>query len=187
MTTSICHAVVSFVTLKCQMEVSVPSLLHAIRSKLEANLEIMEILSRTWPIANIFLELFQSMTSPERFNHLLSAAVEECRKRAGGEQKSDSDTRRPAGPFRRPKVQQVILPQSRLVLQILRRETYSQPTNLYQASDAVSQDSAPNVESSSLHSTSEALDDYEMDSEALEPSAVLRNLQEMIRIRQTHS
>lgn len=161
-----------------------PSLLHAIRSKLEANLEIVEILSRTWPIANIFMELFQSMTSPERFNHLLSAAVEECRKRAGGEQ---TDTSRPAGPFRRPKVKQVILPQSRLVLQILRRETFRQPTNLYQASDAINHDSTLSGESSSHYATLEGLDDYEPTSEALEPSAVLRNLQEMIRLRQNHS
>ena len=160
-----------------------PSLLHAIRLKLEANLEIMKNLSLAWPIADIFLELFQGMTSPERFNHLLSAAVEECRKRAGGEQ---TDTSRPAGPFRRPKVEQVILPQSRLVLQILRRETFRQSTNLYQAPDAVNQVPALNGESSSHGATSEILDNYEPTSEALEPSAVLRNLQEMIRLRQNH-
>ncbi|PLN86637.1 fungal-specific transcription factor domain-domain-containing protein [Aspergillus taichungensis] len=180
----ICHAVVSFVTLKCQMEVSMPSLLHAIRLKLEANLEIMKVLSQAWPIADIFLELFQTLTSPERFDHLLSAAVEACRKRAGGEQ---TDTSGPAGPFRRPKVKQVILPQSRLVLQILRRETFRQPTNLYQASDAANQDPALSGEYSSHIATSEFSNDDEPTSEALEPSAVLRNLQEMIRLRQNHS
>ncbi|PKX93663.1 transcription factor domain-containing protein [Aspergillus novofumigatus IBT 16806] len=78
----ICHAVVSFVTLRSQMEASIPSLLHAIRQNLEANLDMLQVLSHTWPIAAIFLELFRTMTGPEQFERMLSDAAEKCRKRS---------------------------------------------------------------------------------------------------------
>jgi hypothetical protein len=122
----ICHAVVSFVTLRSQMEASVPSLLHAIRQNLEANLVMLQVLSHTWPIAAIFVELFRTMTGPEQFERKLSVAAENCRKRARGEENGDSTLLRSSARFKRPKVQQVILPQTRVVLQILQRETQKQ-------------------------------------------------------------
>jgi hypothetical protein len=108
------------------MEASVPSLLHAIRQNLEANLDMLQVLSHTWPIAAIFVELFRTMTGPEQFERKLSVAAENCRKRARGEENGDSTLLRSSARFKRPKVQQVILPQTRVVLQILQRETQKQ-------------------------------------------------------------
>ncbi|KAH1607029.1 hypothetical protein KXX44_009950 [Aspergillus fumigatus] len=122
----ICHAVVSFVTLRSQMEASIPSLLHAIRQNLEANLDMLQVLSHTWPIAAMFVELFRIMTGPEQFERKLSVAAEKCRKRACGEGDGDSTPLSSSVRFKRPKVQQVILPQTRIVLQILQRETQKQ-------------------------------------------------------------
>ncbi|KAF4216132.1 hypothetical protein CNMCM8980_007495 [Aspergillus fumigatiaffinis] len=99
----ICHAVVSFVTLRSQMEASVPSLLHAIRQNLEANLDMLQVLSHTWPIAAIFVELFRTMTGPEQFERKLSVAAENCRKRARGEENGDSTLLRSSARFKRPK------------------------------------------------------------------------------------
>ncbi|GIC91459.1 transcription factor domain-containing protein [Aspergillus udagawae] len=122
----ICHAVVSFVTLRSQMEASIPSLLHAIRQNLEANLDMLQVLSHTWPIAAIFLELFRTMTGLEQFERTLSVAVEKCGKRARGDENDSSTPLRSSTRFKRPKLQQVILPQTRVVLQILQRETQKQ-------------------------------------------------------------
>jgi hypothetical protein len=122
----ICHAVVSFVTLRSQMEASIPSLLHAIRQNLEANLDMLQVLSHTWPIAAIFLELFRTMTGLEQFERILSVAVEKCGKRARGDENDSSTPLRSSTRFKRPKLQQVILPQTRVVLQILQRETQKQ-------------------------------------------------------------
>ncbi|GIK04933.1 hypothetical protein Aspvir_009032 [Aspergillus viridinutans] len=122
----ICHAVVSFVTLRSQMEASIPSLLHAIRQNLEANLDMLQVLSHTWPIAAMFLELFRTMTGPEQFERMLLVAAEKCGKRARGEEDDSSTPLRSSTRFKRSKVQQVILPQTRVVLQILQRETQKQ-------------------------------------------------------------
>ncbi|KAF4153720.1 hypothetical protein CNMCM6069_000343 [Aspergillus lentulus] len=75
----ICHAVVSFVTLRSQMEASIPSLLHAIRQNLEANLDMLQ------------------------FERKLSVAAEKCRKRARGEENDDSTPSRSSARFKRPK------------------------------------------------------------------------------------
>ncbi|KAF7179088.1 hypothetical protein CNMCM7691_008017 [Aspergillus felis] len=122
----ICHAVVSFVTLRSQMEASIPSLLHAIRQNLEANLDMLQVLSRTWPIAAMFLELFRTMTGPEQFERMLSVAAEKCRKRTRGDENDSSTPLTSSTRFKRPKMQQVILPQTRVVLQILQRESQKQ-------------------------------------------------------------
>ncbi|GIJ83380.1 hypothetical protein Asppvi_002199 [Aspergillus pseudoviridinutans] len=122
----ICHAVVSFVTLRSQMEASIPSLLHAIRQNLEANLDMLQVLSHTWPIAAIFLELFRTMTGLEQFEQMLLVAAEKCRKRARGDGNDSSTPLTSSTRFKRPKIQQVILPQTRVVLQILQRETQKQ-------------------------------------------------------------
>ncbi|KAF7128480.1 hypothetical protein CNMCM5793_003210 [Aspergillus hiratsukae] len=122
----ICHAVVSFVTLRSQMEASTPSLLHAIRQNLEANLDMLEVLAHTWPIAGMLLEYFRTMTGPEHFERMLSTATEKCGKRARGEENDSSTPLRSSARFKRPKLQQVVLPQTRVVLQILQRETQKQ-------------------------------------------------------------
>jgi hypothetical protein len=122
----ICHAVVSFVTLRSQMEASIPSLLHAIRQNLEANLDMLGVLSHTWPIASMLREFFRTMTGPEQFERMLSTAAEKCGKRARGEDDDSSTPLRSSTRFKRPKLQQVVLPQTRVVLQILQRETQKQ-------------------------------------------------------------
>ncbi|RHZ61500.1 hypothetical protein CDV55_106436 [Aspergillus turcosus] len=122
----ICHAVVSFVTLRSQMEASTPSLLHAIRQNLAANLDMLEVLSHTWPIAGMLQEFFRTMTGPEHFERMLSTAAEKCGKRARGEENDSSSPLRSSARFKRPKLQQVVLPQTRVVLQILQRETRKQ-------------------------------------------------------------
>ncbi|KAE8142539.1 fungal-specific transcription factor domain-containing protein [Aspergillus pseudotamarii] len=185
----ICYAVTSFVTLKHQMDASLPSLLHGIRLKLESNLELLEALAKTWPIATLFLEFFQTMTTPEQFNRLLSVAVEECQKRALGDKQDDPEAPRRPTSFKRPKVQQVILPQSRVVFQILARETQRRQTALVQsqgpgiASREVGNMPFGSVSSSTPGSIDDnSPSDLEDALQSCEPTAVLRNLREIIRI-----
>lgn len=179
----ICHAVVSFVTLRHQMEASVPSLLHAIRLKLDANLEMLEVLSQTWPIARMVLELFQTTATSSHFNWLLTAAVEDCRRRSRGE--IDDTSNGPRASFQRSRLQQVILPQSRVILQLLART--SQNRMPAPRSNSGSARPGAEVENESVGPESE---DFHLDespdgfSSALEtdPAAILQNLQEIIRI-----
>ncbi|OGM39265.1 fungal specific transcription factor domain protein [Aspergillus bombycis] len=185
----ICHAVTSIVTLKHQMDASLPSLLHGIRLKLESNLEILEALSKTWPIATLFLEFFQTMTTPEHFNRLLSVAVEDCRKRAYGDKSGDPQAPRRPTSFKRPRIQQVVLPQSRVVFQILARETQRRQTALLQSqgSDIASRGVGDMRFGSASSSTPGSVDDTSQGGpedalESCEPTAVLRNLREIIRI-----
>ncbi|KAE8146882.1 fungal-specific transcription factor domain-containing protein [Aspergillus avenaceus] len=184
---TICHAVVSFVTLKLQMEASLPSLLHGIWLKLECNLELLEALSRTWPIAKLFLEFFQPMATPDKFNRLLAAAVEKCHERAHGTESNSAASAKRSAPFKRPKVQQVILPQSRIVLQILARETQKRRTALshsqntqYTAQDteAVPFGIIPESSADSDESASAFADPME----DCDPSIILQNLQQIIQI-----
>ncbi|KAB8202159.1 fungal transcription factor regulatory middle homology region [Aspergillus parasiticus SU-1] len=185
----ICHAVTSFVTLKHQMDASLPSLLHGIRLKLESNLELLEALAKTWPIATLFLEFFQTMTTPDQFNKLLSVAVEECHKRAIGDKQDDPEALRRPTSFKRPKLQQVILPQSRVVFQILARETQRRQTALLrsQGPDAASREVETTPFGSGSGATPVSADDISPGDfgdalESCEPTAVLRNLREIIRI-----
>lgn len=185
----ICHAVTSFVTLKHQMDASLPSLLHGIRLKLESNLELLEALSKTWPIAKLFLEFFQTMTMPDQFNRLLSVAVGECQKRALGDKQDNVDAPRRPTPFKRSKIQQVILPQSRVVFQTLARETQKRQAILNQSrsSHSVSQTTGQMPFGSVSGSQSDSVDRVSPTELAdtlgnCEPSAVLRNLREIIRI-----
>ncbi|KNG82199.1 fungal specific transcription factor domain protein [Aspergillus nomiae NRRL 13137] len=185
----ICHAVTSIVTLKHQMDASLPSLLHGIRLKLESSLEILEALSKTWPIATLFLEFFQTMTTPEHFNRLLSVAVEDCRKRALGDKPDDPQAPRRPTSFKRPKLQQVVLPQSRVVFQILARETQRRQTALLQSqgSDIASRGVGDVRFGSVSSATPGSVDGIaqggpEDTLESCEPTAVLQNLREIIRI-----
>lgn len=171
------------------MDASLPSLLHGIRLKLESNLELLEALAKTWPIATLFLEFFQTMTTPEQFNRLLSVAVEDCHKRALGDKQDDPEAPRRPTSFKRPKLQQVILPQSRVVFQILARETQRRQTALLQsqgsgiASREVGNMNFGSVSSpapGSVEDNSPGDLDYALQS--CEPTAVLRNLREIIRI-----
>lgn len=165
------------------MEASTPSLLHAIRLKLDANLEMLEVLSQTWPIARMMLELFQATTTPAHFDRLLKAAIGDCRRRSSGE---TNDTSSGPRSFQRSRLRQVILPQSRVVLQLLARTSQSQMTAISRPMpDDVFSDADVENESFELRSEDINLngspDAY---SPALEtdPSAILRNLQEIIRI-----
>lgn len=185
----ICHAVTSFVTLKHQMDASLPSLLHGIRLTLESNLELLEALAKTWPIATLFLEFFQTMTAPDQFNKLLSVAVEECHKRAIGDKQDDPEAPRRPTSFKRPKLQQVVLPQSRVVFQILARETQRRQAALLRSHGSGT--AFREVETTSFGSGSGATpgsaDDISPGDlgdalESCEPTAVLRNLREIIRI-----
>lgn len=179
----ICHAVVSFVTLQHQMEASMPSLLHAIRLKLDANLEMLEVLSQTWPIARMMLELFQATATSAHFDRLLIAAVDDCRRRSLGE---INDTSNGPRSFQRSRLRQVVLPQSRVVLQLLARTSQNRMTAISRPMpDDILSDTNVENESYELRSgdidLNESPDAY---SSALEtdPSAILQNLQEVIRI-----
>ncbi|KAE8373823.1 fungal-specific transcription factor domain-containing protein [Aspergillus bertholletiae] len=188
-TVVICHAVTSFVTLKHQMDASLPSLLHGIRLKLESNLELLEVLAKTWPIATLFLEFFRSITTSDQFNKLLSVAVEECHKRALGDEPDNPEPPRRPTSFKRPKLQQVILPQSRVVFQILARETQRQKTALLRSQgSATTPRDAGNMQFGSVSGSTPdrvnntTTEDVEDALESCEPTAVLRNLREIIRI-----
>ncbi|ODM19535.1 hypothetical protein SI65_04519 [Aspergillus cristatus] len=179
----ICHAVVSFVTLQHQMESSMPSLLHAVRLKLDANLEMLEVLSQTWPIARMMLELFQATATPAHFDRLLTTAVDDCRRRSSGE---TNDTSNGPRSFQRSRLRQVVLPQSRVVLQLLARTSQNRMTAISRPMpDDIFSDTDVENESCELRSGDIDLngspDAY---SSALEtdPSAILQNLQEIIRI-----
>ena len=171
------------------MDASLPSLLHGIRLKLESSLEILEALSKTWPIATLFLEFFQTMTTPEHFNRLLSVAVEDCRKRALGDKPDVPQAPRRPTSFKRPKLQQVVLPQSRVVFQILARETQRRQTALLQSqgSDIASRGVGDVRFGSVSSATPGSVDDISQGGpedtlESCEPTAVLQNLREIIRI-----
>lgn len=168
------------------MDPSIPSLLHATRLKLDANLEMLEALSHTWPIAGMMLELFQTTFTPGQFGRLLGAAVKECRRRSRG--KADADAHAgvdiggvggggPRISFLRPRMKQVILPQSRIVLQLLARTSQNRvPANIPRE----------------MHGSEDAGDDIRNDMNAepdglwpgleTDPSAILQNLQEIIRM-----
>lgn len=177
---SIWHAVVSFVTLKNQMSASVPSFLHAIRLKLDANLEILQTLSKTWPIARFLVELFNTMSTPEQFSRLLTAAVEECQKRARGDFDSPGTGPRSSGPFRRPKIQQVVLPQSRVVLQILARESQRRQSPLPQLPRMDTATGPSDCRPENI--PQEGVDGLAATIEDCEPTAILRNLQKIIDV-----
>jgi hypothetical protein len=167
------------------METSTPSLLHAIRLKLDANLEMLEVLSQTWPIARMVLELFQATATPAHFDRLLKAAVDDCRRRSSGE---TNDTSSGPRSFQRLRLRQVILPQSRVVLQLLARSSQNQmttfsrpkPDDLFSDADADVENESFGLRSGDIDLNG-STDEY---SPALEtdPSAILQNLQEIIRI-----
>lgn len=180
---SICHAVVSFVTLQHQMEASVPSLLHAIRLKLDANLEMLKVLSQTWPIAGMMLELFQATATPAHFDRQLKAAIDNCRHHFSGKTNGTN-----SGPrsFQRSRLRQVILPQSRVVLQLLARTSQNQMTAISRQTldDAFSEADVENesvgLQSGDIHWNGSP---YAFSSSLeTDPSAVLQNLQQIIRI-----
>lgn len=165
------------------MEASIPSLLHAIRLKLDANLEMLEVLSQAWPIAGMMLELFQTTATPAHFDRLLTAAVDDCRRCSWGE---TNDTSSGPRSFQRSRLRQVILPQSRVVLQLLARTSQNQTATI---SRPILDDmfSEADVENESVGFPSGNIylngSPYAFSS-ALEadPSAILQNLQEIIRI-----
>ncbi|KAL4893653.1 fungal-specific transcription factor domain-containing protein [Aspergillus ambiguus] len=180
---TICHAVVSFVTLKHQMNASVPSLLHATKFKLDANLEILKLLSTTWPIARFFVELFSVTSTRDQFNQLLTASVEDCQRRADGDSDEPKNASQSYGPFRKPKIQQVILPQSRVVLQILARESQRRQTASSQASSHMNTANEPSrIAPSSGDVTAGSSDGFSAAMEECEPTAILQNLQKIINI-----
>ncbi|OJJ88513.1 transcription factor domain-containing protein [Aspergillus glaucus CBS 516.65] len=174
---------VSFVTLQHQMEASVPSLLHAIRLKLDANLEMLEVLSQTWPIAGMMLELFQTTATPAHFDRLLTAVVDDCHRRSLGE---TNDTSSGSRSFQRSRLRQVILPQSRVVLQLLARTSQNRMTAISRPilgdvySDAEVENESAGLRPGEIHLNGSP----DAFSSALEtdPSAILQNLQEIIRI-----
>jgi hypothetical protein len=157
--------------------------------KLEANLELLDALSKTWPIAKLFVEFFQTMTTPDQFSRLLSNAVEKCRERILGARSDNAYVPKRSAPYKRPKLQQVILPQSRIVFQILARETQRRQTVLLQSRaprfmpHEVEQMSLESVSGSNPESVDqESPGELEDTLESCDPSAVLANLREIIRV-----
>lgn len=170
------------------MEATVPSLLHAIRLKLEANLDMLGALAPTWPIASMFVELFRSMTGPEQFSPLLSVATDNCRKRARGEEDGGTVPSRSTGPFKRPKVQQVILPQTKVVLQILQREAQRRlplSSSLQNASHQESERKHLGANFDNKHSTPS--DEVEPEPENYDASTILQSLRQVIEIAKSTS
>lgn len=180
--TSICHALVSFATLKSQINASVPSLLHTVKLKLDANRDVLRELSRTWPIASFFLELFQTIVNQGQFDRALSLAVEGCRKRAHGDEKADSRPR-PTKAFKRTMTRQVVLPENRLILQVLQtgfqKRSSSPPRPYKSASTNQKAESMPSGESD--NSTSNALGELGFSWDNADPSIVLQNMREFSR------
>ncbi|OJJ34788.1 hypothetical protein ASPWEDRAFT_477067 [Aspergillus wentii DTO 134E9] len=174
----ICHATVSFATLKSQMNASVPSLLHSVQQKLDGNLDMLSELSHTWPIATMLLELFQTMVNPEQFDRLLANAVEECRKRASGD---ESVSRSRSAPFKRPTTKQVILPRSRVIVQSLGRETQRIPTST--ATNAYQNDT-PSSFNDDQTGDIESILAGELDSN---PSTILQSLRDIIRMGKSNT
>lgn len=163
------------------MDPSIPSLLHATRLKLDANLEMLEALSHTWPIAGMMLELFQTIFTPGQFMRLLGAAVEECRRRSRGEADANLDMSwgGRTSSFQRPKMKQVILPQSRIVLQLLARTSQNRVSaNIPRDMDGNENEDASYDMSNDMNAEPDELwEGLETD-----PSAILQNLQEIIRM-----
>lgn len=165
------------------MKASVPSLLHAIRLKLDANLEMLEVLSQTWPIAGMMLELFQTTATPAHFDRLLTAVVDDFHRRSLGE---TNDTSSGSRSFQRSRPRQVILPQSRVVLQLLARTSQNRMTAISRPilgdvySDAEVENESSGLRPGEIHLNGSP----DAFSSALEtdPSAILQNLQEIIRI-----
>lgn len=189
--TSICPALVSFATLKSQMNASVPSLLHTIKQKLDANRDMLSELSRTWPIATMFLELFQTIIEQVQFDRALSLAVEGCRKRIRGDETPDSQPR-PSKVFKRATAKQVILPENRLVLQVLQRgyqKRQSLPPRPYKSVSTNQEvetrpcDPSANVATN----TSNALDELGFSWDKADPSIILHNIREFARTGELNS
>lgn len=160
-----------------------PSLLHAIRIKLDANLEMLEVLSQTWPIARMMLELFQATATPAHFDRLLTAAVDDCRRRSSGE---TNDTSSGPRSFQRSRLRQVVLPQSRVVLQLLARTSQNQMTAISRPilddtfSEADVENESVGFQSGDIHLNGSP--DAFSSALEIDPSAILQNLQEIIRI-----
>lgn len=190
--TSICPALVSFATLKGQMNASVPSLLHTIKQKLDANRDMLSELSRTWPIATMFLELFQAIIEQVQFDRALSLAVEGCRKRIRGDETPDSQPR-PSKVFKRVTAKQVILPENRLVLQVLQRGYQKRqplqprpyrPISANQEVETGPCDPSANI---ATNTTSNALDELGFSWDNADPSIILQNIREFARTGELNS
>jgi hypothetical protein len=182
---SICHAHVAFVTLKHQMNAGVPSLLHPIKSKLDTHLDLLGALSRTWPIAAMFSELFQTMVNEDQFNRTLSLAVGNCRKRANGDE-SDTDRSRPAKKFRKAKTEQVMLPENRVAIQVSQRGTRTHMQLPCSHSPALTdqrlENATPGIEDPGEPDASSAdLDDLGFSWDNTDPSTILQNIREFAR------
>lgn len=166
------------------MNASVPSLLHTIKQKLDANLGILSELSHTWPIANMFLEFFQTMVTPDQFNQFLTLAVDNCRKRAHGDEGVNSQSRSTVS-FKRPVLKQVMLPQSRVAFQILVRETRKQNSSvhvpsIHQLDDNMYLDFLSDAPHNNTSSMSPLPDEHKWDD--CDPSMILENLRRIIRV-----
>lgn len=186
--TRICHALVSFATLKSQMNASVPSLLHTIKQKLDANRDMLSELSRTWPIATIFLELFQTITGQVQFDRALSLAVEGCRKRIRGDETPDSRPRQ-TKVFKRATAKQVVLPENRLVFQVLQRgyqKRQSLPPRPNRPASTI-QDVETRPCGRSANTTSNALDELGFSWDNADPSIILQNIREFARTGELNS
>lgn len=160
-----------------------PSLLHIIKQKLDANLHILNELSHTWPIANMFLEFFHTMVTPDQFNQSLTLAVDNCRERARGNEGVSSQSRSTVS-FKRPALKQVMLPQSRVAFQILVRETRKQNSSVHVPSTHQPDDNMyPDFLSDTPHDTSSMSslpDEHKWDD--CDPSMILENLRHIIRV-----
>lgn len=161
--------------LKSQINSEAPSLLHTIKSKLDVNLDILSELCRTWPIATMLLELFQTITYQGQFDRALELAIENCRKRANGETDSHLRTK----PFKRARMSQVILPENRLVLQVLPRESQKQSTSFQ--SPVTNTEDAARSEVPNNADTNAVLDELGFSWDNADPSIILRNIREFAR------
>ena len=169
------------------MNASVPSLLHSIWVKLEENLDILRELSRTWPIAAMFLELFQTIVNKVQFDKALSLAIEGCRKRVYGDETSD-DQSRPRKAFKRTTAKQVVLPENRVILQVLQRGSQKRhplPPSSHRSASA-NQEVEPVPETQLLdfapgNTSSMALDEMGFSWENADPSIVLQSMHEFAR------
>lgn len=168
------------------MNTSIPSLLHSIKLKLEENLDILRELSKTWPIARMFLELFQTIVNKGQFDRTLSLAVEGCRKRVYGDEAS-GDRSRPKKAFKRATTRQVVLPENRVVLQVLqrapqKRQPFQRSHKLASPDQEV--DFTPEtqlLEFAPGNTSSVALDEMGFSWDNADPSIILQNMHEFAR------
>ncbi|KAF5858003.1 hypothetical protein ETB97_004966 [Aspergillus alliaceus] len=183
------HALMSFATLKTQMTVSAPSLLHAIEQKMGENIDLLCMLSNVWPIASAVVELLESAVPQDQFQVYMAVAVNKYRQQATGNKYPTKQASSPSTSFRKPKPKHLLLPRSRVIVRLMGTGVQAHlvpavdeatPAIDLTATQEVSLEIPPNSEEPPLPEI--------IDPSLLEcnPEVILQSLRESIRARQCY-